>query len=166
VAVCAAGYVSVYLASSVAGISFFSRYLLPLVPLVAILVLAPRPGDTGQRSRRMAGAVASLVLLGSIGTIAAATNASLDGAKFAVADQAARALGSRHLVDGGLEWNNVTLGEVRYYPDYPPPDACARVRFTSTPPTGDAVLGRERIWTVGKDLWLVVRPTRPCSDEP
>ena len=166
VVVCAAGYVMVYLASSVAGISFFSRYVLPLVPLVAILILVPRRADAGPHSLATTCAVASLVLLGSIGTIAAAANASLDGAKFAVAEQAARALGSKDLVDGGLEWNNVRIGEVRYPQGYSPPDACARVRFASTLPTGDAVLGRERIWTVGKDLWLVARPTRPCPDEP
>jgi len=166
VAVCVAGFVAVYLASSVAGISFFARYVLPLVPLVAILVLAARRADAGPRRLATPCAVTSLVLLGSIGTIAAATNASLDGAKYAVAEQAARTLGSEHLGDGGLEWNNVRIGEIRYYAGHPPPEACARVRFASTRPTGDAVLARERVWTVGTDLWLVARQTRPCPDDP
>jgi hypothetical protein len=166
VAVCAAGYVSVYLASSIAGISFFARYVLPLVPLVAILVLAARRVDAGPRRLAMPCAVASLAVLGTVGTIAAAANASLDGAKFAVAQQAARALGSKQLVDGGLEWNNVRIGEIRYSQGHPPPDACARVRFASVPPTGETVVARERVWTVGTDLWLVARQTRPCPDDP
>ena len=163
VALGALGYVAVYLASSLVGVSFFSRYLLSIVPLVAILVLA------GQRveepARHVAGsvAIASLVVLGTLGAAAAAATASLDGTKWTVAEDAAEVVGGKRLVDGSFEWNNIRLGEVRYFTRRPP-GTCVRLRRESAPPSGASVVASEKVWTVGTDLWVVARRTGNCPD--
>ena len=163
VALGATGYVSVYLASSLFGISFFSRYLLAIVPLVAILVLAGQRVEEPSRHLASSVAIASLVALGALGATAAAATASLDGTKWMVAEGAARVVRGKQLVDGSFEWNNIRLGEVRYFTQRPP-GTCVRLRRESAPPSGASVVASEKVWTVGTDLWVVARRTGNCPD--
>src|SRR5262249_46204585 len=158
-------YVAVYVASSLTGVSFYARYLLPLVPLVSILVLGARAAEARPTRALAASGIATLAVLGILGAVAAGAHASAARAEWALAGRAAEVVGSTDLVDGGLEWNNLRLGEVRHSQDHPPPGTCVKVGFASALPTGTDVVSREQVWTAGNDLWVVARRTKPCPDE-
>ena len=90
----------------------FDRYLLALIPLAAIFVLRSGGVSPGRRRPASAGSTGSvaLVALAGFGIVTAANSASFDGAKWAVARDAARQVGGPRAVDGGFEWNSFHAG--------------------------------------------------------
>jgi hypothetical protein len=95
----------------------FDRYLMPMTPYAAAVILwtVKRPGGVaadeelagagvrGSRVARTAGAV-GLVVLATLGTAFVAGSASFDGAKWRLGERAVAAGYAAETVDGGLEW--------------------------------------------------------------
>jgi hypothetical protein len=107
------GYTTAYLLASFFGIPMYDRYVLPVVPLVAILLLRPAaavatgtPARTkGPRRPALAG-TAALVVLAFVGAVFTADSAAFDGARWQTAVAATEKGWSRRQIRGGFEWAN------------------------------------------------------------
>ena len=159
------GYGVACVLASAVDLLFFTRYLLPLVPLLAILVLsADRVPARRTTSARIAAAATALLVVAGLGITYAMTSASFDGTKWSVAQAAARHARSPRQVDGGFEWNNYYAGTVEYPFTAHVDAACV---ILDTEPTRSIarrnILTARRVWTpLGSDLWIVARRRGPC----
>lgn len=146
-------YLVPYVVSSAFGIGVYDRYLLPVVPLAAILVLwrAPRPGPSDRR--RMQAASVAFVVLALLGLVIAVNAASFDGTKWKVATRAAEVTGDGELVDGGYEW----IGAHGLFLDRG--DPCVRLESSpSEPETSPEMLATEPVWGLGgPQTWITAR---------
>lgn len=112
-----AGYAAAYGAASFFGIPLYDRYVMPTVPLVAMLLLRPQPAEVSAPSRAfergarplratLAGALVALGILGGVGLIYTVDSASYDGTRWKVAVAASEAGWRRREIQGGFEWTN------------------------------------------------------------
>jgi hypothetical protein len=105
---CFAGFAAMFTLVGLAGLPTDDRYVLPLLPLVAIGMLYaaardPRPAWSGVPSLFVPGA--ALVLLLAVGMAFAADSASFDATRWAVAQRATEVSGLHSTqIDGGFEW--------------------------------------------------------------
>jgi len=162
VALAACGYaVGCALAVALGYSKMFDRYLLPIIPLVAILALnaGPRP-VAASRGVRIAGRTA-LAGLAVVGAIYGANSASFDGTKWSVASSAVAQARDPKLVDGGHIWNDYQAGRHLRGPFR---GACVVLRAGPRPAAGDpTVVGAEQVWGLtGTQVWVVARRQRPC----
>jgi hypothetical protein len=114
-----AGYALAYFAASIAGIPLYDRYVLPVVPLIAVLLLRPVPEIDGARdatrpapARRGLAARGALALLALavVGYVYTADSAAFDGTRWKVAVEATKAGWDRRQIRGGFEWTNFYAG--------------------------------------------------------
>ncbi len=112
--VVAGGYAAAYFLASLTGIPLYDRYVLPVIPIVALLLLRD-PGDAPgavpeRRERRFewrtATALTTLAALGVLGLVYTADSASFDGVRWHVALDATHAGWAPYQVTGGFEWAN------------------------------------------------------------
>lgn len=106
-----AGYVGTYLLAALSGLPVADRYVLPILPLAAVLLLRPTPdpAPVPAASRTAWPAVlgwAALVLVGIVGFVYTVDAASFDGTRWKVAEAATRAGWRADQVRGGFEWTN------------------------------------------------------------
>jgi hypothetical protein len=116
------GYGIAYFAAAITDIPLYDRYVLPAVPLVAILLLRPTvdapdaPDASAVASTRrparglVARSLAALVALAFVGTVYTVDSASFDGTRWQVAVDATHAGWSRPQIRGGFEWANYYAG--------------------------------------------------------
>jgi hypothetical protein len=110
----AGGYALSYFLAAFTGIALYDRYVLPAVPIVALLLLRdsayepkPVPARRGRRSPwRTATALATLAALGVLGLVYTADSASFDGVRWTVATEATHAGWTPNQITGGFEWTN------------------------------------------------------------
>ncbi len=118
------GYTAGYAVAALAGLPLYDRYVLPIVPLVALLVASERaPIDTAEHSERVAQprrvaqwrtgtAVVGLVTLFAIGVGYTVDSASFDGSRWRVSEAAVHAGWAPRQVGGNFEW-------VNFYAEHP-----------------------------------------------
>jgi hypothetical protein len=156
VALAATGYVvSCVFAVAVGYSRFFDRYLIPIVPLVAMLVLRSSAPERASRGVRVAGCIA-LAGMAGFGAVYAANSAAYDGAKWRVASRAVAFAPDAMRVDGGRVWNDSAAGRHRRGRF---PDACVVVRAEAAP-AGDApdVVAASPVWGAwATQTWVVAR---------
>jgi hypothetical protein len=112
------GYALAYVVAVSAGLPLYDRYVLPVAPLAALLVVRIGPHDaaevlsTGIPARR-AGVVAAAALagLGAVGLVFCVDSASFDGTRWAVATAATSAGWTPDQIRGGFEWINYHAGD-------------------------------------------------------
>jgi len=146
----------------VLGYTFlFDRYLLPIIPLVAILALrSGGPAVAISRRIRIAGCTA-LAALAALGAVYGANSAAFDGTKWRVASQAVAVAGDPKLIDGGHVWNDYHAGKhIQGHLRSP----CIVLRAERHPGVGEVgIVGVGRVWGVnGTQVWVVARQTHPC----
>ena len=163
IAAAIAGFVGAYGVNSLAGGTYFPRYLLPLVPLVSILVLASAAAERPPAPARRSLAIVALTALGVISVAAASVNASLEAGVWSVARSASRSVEDPRLIDGGFDWNGWHAGVVRP-PGAPPRGACVEVTLETAPPEGARVVARRQVRSLGEDVWVVARRTAECRE--
>jgi hypothetical protein len=114
-----AGYCAAYLLASLSGIPLYDRYVLPVIPIIAILLFRPLPATAVGAARvttslptrgLVAGGMATLLALAFIGLVFTADSASFDGTRWKVATEATRAGWARPQIRGGFEWSNFYIG--------------------------------------------------------
>ena len=164
VAVAVVGYIAMLVVLTLLDSIVVQRHAMPILPLLAILVTSRRATERETSRDRPVAAVVALVALGVLSVVGTASNASFDAVKWSVATKALDDAGSRRLVDGGLEWNALDMGRVRY-PYVNRPGTCIRVSMETAAPRGPSVVARGRVWTVGTEAWLVARRLGPCGDQ-
>jgi hypothetical protein len=152
------------------GQGLFDRYMLPLVPLVAIGVLVA--GRAGARDGAGAWATAAVGLagLGLIGAGFAANSASMDGIAWRLDNQAAAVVGRPALVNGAFVWNSYTRRTV----SFSPLRTCAILVPTRTEKRPDTVklkhwlvIASSPVWgPTGTDFWLTMYQHRTCPRAP
>jgi hypothetical protein len=157
----ALGFGGAHLLGSATDVGYFLRYLLPLVPIVAILVLSARSVVTRSTTNTRLVGVAALGLLATLGAIFSAANASFDGTKWHLAQEMSRSA-TIAKVDGGFEWNNYHAGDVLYRWSAHPKGTCIRIVADDHRPSADGAVGSERVWTFGTDVWIVARKVAEC----
>jgi hypothetical protein len=112
---CFVGFALVFTGIGLAHLPKGDRYILPVLPLVAISLLrasardeaaaASRSGLTGTPAGATVGAVIALAVLFVVGLAFAAESAAFDATRWEVAERAVRATGlAPTQVDGGFEW--------------------------------------------------------------
>jgi hypothetical protein len=162
VALAALGYsIGCALAVALGYSKLFDRYLLPIVPLVAILALRTDPSAVAASRRvRIAGCTA-LAALAVVGGIYGANSASFDGTKWSVASRAVTLAKDPKLVDGGHIWNDDQAGR-HVHGSFK--GACIVLRAGPRPATGDtSVVGVGSVWGLtGTQVWVVARQRSPC----
>ena len=122
---------------------FFDRYLIPIVPLVAILTLRSGAAVTTSRRFRIAGC-ATLAALAVLGAVYAANSASFDGTKWSVASQALTLASDAKRIDGGRVWNDSDAG--RHLRGHFK-GACIVLRAGPRPAADETgVVGAARVW--------------------
>jgi hypothetical protein len=115
-----AGYCIAYFAAAISNIPLYDRYVLPAVPLVALLLLRPVAGERGAptgsgahahpgRGLAVRGAFV-LIALAFVGYVYTADSAAFDGTRWKVAVDATKLGWSRHQIRGGFEWTNFYAG--------------------------------------------------------
>jgi hypothetical protein len=160
VTLAALGYAVASIVAVAFGYSrFFDRYLIPIVPLVAILALRGDGAPTARRAR-IAGCT-TLAALAVFGSVYAANSAAFDGTKWSVATQAVRLAKDAKRVDGGHTWNDNAAGRHlrgRFK------GACIVLRAGPRPAPSEAdVVGAGSVWgPTGTQMWVVARQVRPC----
>jgi hypothetical protein len=115
-----AGYGLAYFTAAITDIPMYDRYILPVVPVVALLVLGAKPPadavpenavSAARRSRARlgfaGGAFAALAFVGAVYTV---DSASFDGTRWKVAVAATREGWTRRQIRGGFEWTNFYHG--------------------------------------------------------
>jgi 4-amino-4-deoxy-L-arabinose transferase-like glycosyltransferase len=165
VGLAAVGYGLAYALPTGFRVVTFDRYLLPLLPLVAVLVLrATRPTVMTRPQGRIAGgaAVAALAALAVFGLIYAANSASFDGTKWKIAKEVSKAAGGATRVQGGFEWNNAHTGREVFLGKKPGAQPvghfCVVLRAERHDPRGPEVLRAARVWgPPDARLWIVAR---------
>jgi hypothetical protein len=116
IALVVAGYGAAYSLAAITGIPLYDRYVLPTVPLVALLLLRNPPArlDHGKSfspsARTRALAVVAACVLGFVGLVYTADSAAFDGARWKVASDATEAGWTRPQIRGGFEWTNFYAG--------------------------------------------------------
>jgi hypothetical protein len=107
-----AGYGLAYFVAGITNIPLYDRYILPVVPLAAILLLRPRRHRSGLRVRgsargtRVGTALVAAALLAVVGLVFASDSAAFDGARWHVAQQAVAKGWAPRQIRGGFEWTN------------------------------------------------------------
>jgi hypothetical protein len=111
------GYVITYLFAAATGLPMADRYVLPILPLAAVLLLRGREVDeatttdpfvvdgASTRLRLVLAGVALAVLMG-VGAVYALDSASYDGTRWRVAVAATRDGWTPRQIRGGFEWTN------------------------------------------------------------
>jgi len=162
VTLAAIGYAVSCVAPVVLGFTFlFDRYLLPIIPLVAILTLhSSGPTVATTRRARIAGCT-TLAALAALGAVYGANSASFDGAKWRVARQGIALARDPKLVDAGHTWNDYQAGK---HLRGPLKGACIVLRAESHPTAGEVgVVGLGSVWDMtGTQVWIVAHQSRPC----
>jgi hypothetical protein len=124
-----AGYSAAYVVALATGLPLYDRYVLPLIPLAAVLVLRRAwpepdvidragdraglpdvPGRAPTRQGALAGAALTLVALAVVGVAYTADSASFDGTRWDVATAATRRGFTPLQINGGFEWDSYHLG--------------------------------------------------------
>ncbi len=113
------GYATAYFLATVSGLPMADRYVLPLLPLIAVLLLRGQPAEveesavttatpTGPRFTRgrLVGAGLALALVVAVGGVYALDSASFDGTRWKVAVAATREGWARAQIRAGFEWTN------------------------------------------------------------
>ena len=162
VTLAAIGYAIGCVVPVVLGYTFlFDRYLIPIVPLVAILLLhSSGPIVAPSRRIRIAGCVV-LAALAALGAAYGANSASFDGTKWRVATQAIALTGDPKLIDGGRIWNDYHAGKhIRHGLTRP----CVVLRAQPRPGAGEAgIVGTGTVWGfTGTQIWIVAHQSRAC----
>ncbi len=106
------GFAGAYALAILVDLPVFDRYVLPVLPIVAVLVLrsalvCAEPEATDSRAGRMwhrAAVATTLALLATVGLVFSAESASYDAARWRVASLAVHAGYPAVDVDGGYEW--------------------------------------------------------------
>jgi hypothetical protein len=162
VALAATGY-SIGCAFAVAlGYSkLFDRYLLPIIPLVAILALHTNASTAAVSRRVRVAGYAALGALAVLGAVFGANSASFDGTKWRVASHAVELVSDPTLVDGGHIWNDYYAGR---HLRGTFKGACVVLRAGPRPAPGDpGVVGVGRVWSpTGTQVWVVARESGQC----
>ena len=162
VALAACGYAATFSVSTLVEQAMFDRYLLPIVPLVAILALRCEPTHPGaRRVGRVRAATVAFVGLAALGAVFALNAASFDGTKWKVAEQARSVTGRATDVDGGYEWT----GYHGFFRPNRHPDTCIRVTAQLDEPEAseEDVIAAESVWGIGDpQTWIVARQRRAC----
>jgi len=162
VAFAAAGFVVTAALPELLGYSenLFDRYLLPLVPLVAILVLRAGAKSPVLRPARVAG-VAALAVLALLGVGFAANSASFDAANWSVATRAVEITKDPTRVDAGHIWNDY---HAHRHLRGPFRGACVEVRvYPQLEPGASGVIAARRVrGFAGTQAWVVARRVAPC----
>lgn len=152
--------------SSALGNALWDRYVIVIVPLVALSLLrAVRPAPGVSARPRRTGAVVALVALGAFGLVYDANSASYDGSRWDVAATAVRAVGDSARVDGGFEWVDYHAGTEVYLFDRRRDRFCVVVRSEADRPrAGDPeVVAAEGVWgPTGTQTWIVARFRGSC----
>ncbi len=112
------GYLAAYTLACLSGLPMADRYVLPILPLAAFLLLrsARAAGtvlpvtDAAAPARyarvRLVGAGLALALVMAVGVVFTLDSASFDGTRWKVAEAATRSGYSPRQVRGGFEWTN------------------------------------------------------------
>ena len=101
------GYVVAYSLAVLSGLPVADRYVLPVLPLAAVLLLRPEDAARLRTPRaRAALGVTTLVGLGLVGLLFTVDSASFDGTRWKVAVAATREGWSARQIRGGFEWTN------------------------------------------------------------
>ncbi len=162
VALAAAGFAVTAVMPELLGYSenLFDRYLLPVLPLVAILVLRAGARTTVPRPARVAG-VTALTALALLGVGFAANSASFDAATWSVAGRAVEIAKDPTRVDAGHIWNDF---HAHRHLRGPFQGACVEVRVYSQPEPGasEVVAARRVRGIFGTQAWVVARQVSPC----
>jgi hypothetical protein len=169
VTLAAVGYGLSYTLSGVSRGIFFDRYLLPLLPLIAVLVLnADAAHAVATRSLRIASG-AALLALAAFGAVYAANAASYSGTEWSVAEHAAKLAGSPQRVDDRKlgYWTAYHAphfaNDLRPYFNAPLPNGCIVLRAETHPSGGSRQLRAARVWgPTGTQVWIVARQRRRC----
>jgi hypothetical protein len=182
-------YLAAYALAVAVNLPLYDRYVLPLVPLVAFLLLRPRsdpePAPAPERraveARRppraaWAWAIVSVVVLGLAGLAYTTDSASFDGTRWAVAKAATR-LGYEPLqINGGFEWDSWHLGYAPSTSRPPnsgtkprPPTAkekrlhyCVKLRLERVPTGWRVVVSRRSSALTRADVRVLAAQYRPC----
>jgi len=101
-----AGFAIVTVGTVLVHLRGFDRYLLPVLPVVALAVLRRRMGEEPPplTAQRLVGPLVAVALLGLVGLAFSAESASFDATRWEVARLATRAGYTPRQVDGGFEW--------------------------------------------------------------
>ena len=167
VGLAALGFSMFIVASGVAGNAVWDRYVLSVVPLVALLVLrAARTVPGGNESTRRLGGAVALAGLGALGLVFSVNSASYDGARWNVASEAADQIGRPGRVNGGFEWVDYQAGEEIYLGGLPRGRFCVVLRSESERPRPEdpRVVASAGVWgPTGTQTWIVARRTGVCE---
>lgn len=167
VAMAGVGYACTCSLPLLLGQGLFDRYMLPLVPLVAIGVLVAGRAGARDGAGAWVTAVVGLAILGVIGVAFAGNRASLDGTAWRLDNQAAAVLGRPALVNGAFVWNSYTRRTVSFSPLH----TCAVLVPTRVEKRPDAirlkhwwVIASSPVWgPTGTDFWLTMYVHRTCQ---
>src|SRR5206468_1517153 len=99
VALATVGFAAASVVANALRTPFFARYLLPLMPLLAILVLSSNTARAPSTRWTRFPAVTAFVVLAAFGAAYVATSASFDGATWDVAHDAATRTTDQRRVD-------------------------------------------------------------------
>jgi 4-amino-4-deoxy-L-arabinose transferase-like glycosyltransferase len=162
IALAAVGYLIACVVPVALGYTYlFDRYLLPVVPLVAILALQTHGRNLAGSGRHRIGGFAAIVALAVLGAVYGANSASFDGTKWSVAKHAVIRTGDPRLIDAGHTWNDDHAGK-RTHGSLKRP--CIVVRAEPRPAPGEEdVVGVGTVWgPTGTQVWVVARQVRTC----
>jgi hypothetical protein len=113
-----AGYCAAHFLAGITDIVLYDRYVLPVVPVIAMLLLrtacpepaAARIAPATVGRARLATAAAALAALGLVGFVYTVDSASFDGTRWRVATAATHDGWTRKQIRGGFEWTNYYAG--------------------------------------------------------
>jgi 4-amino-4-deoxy-L-arabinose transferase-like glycosyltransferase len=166
-ALAACGYVVTIVVPLATSLSFWDRYVLPLLPIVGILVLFATTEVVTSQTGRIAGCTA-MVALAAFGAIYAANTASYDGTTWRLASRAAEIAGAPQRVDGGFVWNNYQSGVFVFNPftfKYERKEpVCITIRTEAHPRAGvETVVPAARVWgPMGAQTWVETQMQGHC----
>lgn len=173
------GYGLAYAAAVLAGLPFWDRYALPLVPLASLLVLR---GGVAKvlAGPRLIGTGIALVLVATVGLVYTIDAARFDGARWHVATLATRQGFPAKRVEGGFEWTSYRLGRPpgQIWGKNPQlaglgkgatgrPHFCVKVQVNPRHRTGRVLASTTYRTLAGRTVRIVAMRTRqPCPDGP
>jgi hypothetical protein len=164
VALATVGFAAASILASALQTPFYPRYLLPLIPLLAILVLSSESARRRTARWTRVATVTALVPLAVFGAAYASASASFDGTKWKVAEAVAKQTKNPEEVDGGFEWNNYLAGTVRYMGVAHPRAACIVLIGGARPQSNArAALRARHVWNpADADFWIVAWRRARC----